>query len=308
MRLSAGIALACPRCKGSVSGQEDELYCAPCGIRFETVEGQPVMIDPGNVGGLKEDVQRTFTAINRSLEDKGLSRFSTFNNWGYAQLASDEDAEDARGANALFIRLLSEVVRGRGLAGKRILEVSCGRGGNVNALCKYYAPGEVVGLDLTESNIAFCAANNRYERARYVVGDAEQLPIGSETCDVVLNIESSHLYPNVGEFYRECRRVLKPGGLLLYADVMDEPDYTRNMAMLRELQFDLIHYRDITANVLRAGELALANRMSALRGSFDSERDVLEWLEAPGTQRYEDMRQGRRRFHIWHFAKGERAR
>ncbi|ANY69363.1 hypothetical protein BBD42_24920 [Paenibacillus sp. BIHB 4019] len=303
---TSGIALACPKCKGNVTDYQDRLECAACELRFEKVAGQPVMLQSGNVGKQKEEVKRTFSAINQSLEDKGLSRFSTFNNWGYAPLEHEEDDKDASRANALFIRLLSEVVKGCELIGKNILEVSCGRGGNVSALCKLYGPGQVVGLDLTESNIAFCAANNRYAQASFVVGDAEQLPFADDAFDVVLNIESSHLYPDISEFYRETRRVLKPGGLFLYADVMDEADLQQNIAVVQELGFTQIASRDITANVLKAGEKALANRMSALRGSFESEQEVLEWLEAPGTQRYEEMKQGKRTFHIWHFTKGDR--
>ncbi|MGO4544088.1 methyltransferase domain-containing protein [Paenibacillus sp. 2TAB23] len=302
---TSDIALACPRCKGFIADCNDKLECASCNLQFEIVAGQPVMLDSGNVGFLKEEVKRTFSAINQSLEDKGLSRFATFNNWGFASLEQEEIDGDVRRTNSLFIRLLTEVINGCDLMGKKILEVSCGRGGNVNALCKFYGPDEVVGLDLTESNIAFCAANNRYDRAWYVAGDAERLPFFDDTFDIVLNIESSHLYPNVGDFYQETLRVLKPGGMFLYADVMDEADLIRNMAIMQELGFHMVHCRDITANVLKAGETALTNRMSALQGSFENEQDVLDWLEAPGTQRYEEMQHGKRTFHIWHFAKGE---
>jgi ubiquinone/menaquinone biosynthesis C-methylase UbiE/uncharacterized protein YbaR (Trm112 family) len=302
---TSDIELACPNCKGGVTERHDRFECAVCKLHFGKIAGQPVMLEAGNIGDRKEEVKRTFSAINQALEDKGLSRFSTFNNWGYAPLERESDEPDARRANALFIRLLSEVVKGCDLAAKKILEVSCGRGGNVSELCKGYGPNRVAGLDLTESNIAFCAANNRYAEASFVAGDAERLPFLGAAFDVVLNIESSHLYPNIDEFYRETWRVLKPGGMFLYADVMDEADLQRNIAVVRELGFTQMACRDITANVLKAGEEALANRMSALRGSFASEQDVLEWLEAPGTQRYEEMKQGKRTFHIWHFVKGE---
>ncbi|MFD1906521.1 class I SAM-dependent methyltransferase [Paenibacillus rhizoplanae] len=84
---------------------------------------------------------------------------------------------------------------------KDVLEIACGRGGNVRALCKSYGPRTVAGLDLTEANIAFCLAGNRYEQATFCVGDAEELPLPDECCDIVLNIESSDLYPRITRFF-----------------------------------------------------------------------------------------------------------
>ena len=52
-----------------------------------------------------------------------------------------------------------------------------------------------------------------------VKGNAERLPFNDETFDVVLNVESSHLYTRRVNFVREVHRVLKTGGFLCTADV-----------------------------------------------------------------------------------------
>ncbi|WP_219644278.1 methyltransferase domain-containing protein [Cohnella sp. CFH 77786] len=301
----SGIDLVCPSCKGSLSDSEASLDCEGCGQRYEKAEGIPVMLSKSDPSAArKEEIQTIFTSINQVLENKGLSRFSTFVNWGYAPLDEEEGSSRPGAINQSSIRLLQEIIGDHDLANLDVLEIGCGRGGNINALCRSFGPRSVVGLDLTPSNIVFCERNNRFDHAHFCVGDAEELPIGSGSCDVVLNIESSHLYPNIGRFYEEVYRVLKPGGLFLYADVLNAPEFEVNEAELHRLGFRMTLSRDITPNVLRSGDASLRSRIHALDGTFGNDDGTLEWLEAPGTQNHKDMMDGRRLFKILHFVKG----
>ncbi len=49
-------------------------------------------------------------------------------------------------------------------------------------------------------------------------GKAQKLPLANDSCDLVINVESSHRYENFGKFLSEVHRVLRNGGLLLFAD------------------------------------------------------------------------------------------
>jgi SAM-dependent methyltransferase len=307
----SSIDLVCPGCKGRLIESDPSLDCEGCGQRYDAADGIPVMLTKGGVSlaeesdpvaARKEEIKTIFTSINRVLENKGLSRFSTFVNWGYAPLEEEESSRPGA-FNQSSIRMLQEIVGDHDLANLDVLEVGCGRGGNINTLCRSYGPRCVVGLDLTPSNIAFCVSNNRFEHAFYCVGDAEELPIGTGSCDVVLNIESSHLYPNIGRFYEEVHRVLKPGGLFLYADVLNAPEFDACEADLQRLGFRMTLSRDITPNVLRSGDASLNSRLHALDGTFGNDDGTLEWLEAPGTQNHKDMMNGSRLFKILHFVK-----
>jgi ubiquinone/menaquinone biosynthesis C-methylase UbiE len=75
------------------------------------------------------------------------------------------------------------------------------------------------GVDI--SQVAVERATARFSRGDMVTfghGDAESLPFDDETFDVVVNIESSHNYPNLDGFFSEVARVLKPGGHLTITD------------------------------------------------------------------------------------------
>ena len=72
-------------------------------------------------------------------------------------------------------------------------------------------PSETVGLDLSPVAIEFCRRAHNYPQVSFVCGDAEHLPFPAGSFDAVINIESSHSYPNVAAFYAEVYRVLEAG-------------------------------------------------------------------------------------------------
>jgi ubiquinone/menaquinone biosynthesis C-methylase UbiE len=93
------------------------------------------------------------------------------------------------------------------------------------------------------------------EGLEFVEGDAQNLPFPDESFDAVINIESSHFYPNFDQFLAEVKRVLRPGGFFLYADVRhwfqtDEWDAALNASGMR-----VESNRDIGPEVMRGMEL-----------------------------------------------------
>lgn len=45
------------------------------------------------------------------------------------------------------------------------------------------------------------------------------MPFSSQSFDIILNVESSHLYTNINEFLNEVYRVLKPNGYFCWSDL-----------------------------------------------------------------------------------------
>ncbi|AIQ12906.1 class I SAM-dependent methyltransferase [Paenibacillus durus] len=307
-----GMNWACPRCKLTLKKKAASFDCTSCGASYPLQGGSiPHLLlesnaqEPVEHKVQKVAVKEMFTSFNQALEENGVSRFSTFINWGYAE-SSDENGGASslpRGVNHQSLRLLQEILNGVDVQGKDVLEIACGRGGNVRALCKSYGPRTVAGLDLTEANIAFCAASNRYEQATFCVGDAEELPIPDACCDIVLNIESSDLYPRINRFYDEVFRVLKAGGVFVYADDLDANKFEEGERYLLELGFEVSLSRDISEHVLLASDLARGSRLAALGDTLGKESAVWETMGVPGTPIYDDMRAGKRRYKILHLAK-----
>src|ERR1043166_1650075 len=165
--------------------------------------------------------------------------------------------------NRTSIQLYDVVTRAVDLAGKTVLEVSCGRGGGARFLHAYRKPNFMVGLDRTEAAIAFCRRHHGGRGLEFVCGDAQQLPFPAGSFDAVVNVEASHCYPDVPRFFREVQRVLRPGGHFLYADMRKTPMVEAWRQELRGAGFPDFEEKDITPNVIRALEKS-SDRVSDL--------------------------------------------
>jgi SAM-dependent methyltransferase/uncharacterized protein YbaR (Trm112 family) len=306
-----GIFWACPRCKQKLAKGEFAFVCMTCEQSYRFAEdGIPCLLrnadeqETDEHEAQKEAVKHMFTLFSQVLEENGMSRFSSFINWGYADTRDETASVRVSGVNERSLRLLREIMDNVEVEGKDVLEIACGRGGNLRELNRSYQPRSVTGLDLTEANIAYCHATNRYEHAYFCIGDAEELPVLDEYFDIVLNIEASDLYPRIERFYDEVFRVLKPGGFFVYADDLEGFKFEEGERYLQRLGFELVYSRDISENALLASDLTRGNRLVALDGvgMNDSIRGT---MGIPGTTLYDDMRSGKRKYKILHLKKKE---
>lgn len=110
------------------------------------------------------------------------------------------------------------LVRFAGIAsGQRVLDVACGTG--VVALTAQRLGARVTGIDLTPELIAHAKENAQTMRAEveWHVGDAEALPMGDASFDVVVS-QFGHMFaPRPEVVVREMLRVLKPGGVIAFS-------------------------------------------------------------------------------------------
>jgi ubiquinone/menaquinone biosynthesis C-methylase UbiE len=180
----------------------------------------------------------------------------TFMNYGYRPpegeagppLHLDADDEDDRS----FIQLYDTVARGAPIAGRDVLEIGCGRGGGASYVARAFEPRRVVAVDLSPRAIALCRQRFARPALSFQVGDAEQLPFGNASFDVVLNVESSHCYGRFDAFLREVRRVLRSGGQFLYADFRPRAEVAAWRAALHAAGFAVAHEQDLRPGVIAA--------------------------------------------------------
>ena len=91
----------------------------------------------------------------------------TFLNYGYEgdpPLNLPLDENDV--ANRYSINLYNQVASQIDLAGKKVLECSCGHGGGASYIVRTFKPASYTGLDLNPSGIAFCKKRRLPARRR----------------------------------------------------------------------------------------------------------------------------------------------
>ena len=126
---------------------------------------------------------------------------------------------------------LHEVFRGRDQRTLRLLDIGCGTGRFIDAVKQAWPKLPVTGVDLSEAYLKEAKRHlRRRSRLKLVVGNGEALPVPDASQDAVTSIFMLHeLPPDVRRtLFRECARVLKPGGRLVMVDSLqrgDEPDY-----------------------------------------------------------------------------------
>ncbi len=99
-----------------------------------------------------------------------------------------------------------------------LLDCGCGTAPMISLLYKKYPEKHYTGIDLTPKMID-CARAKKMKGVKFVLGDCENLPFGSNMFDVVICCQSFHHYPNVQDFFNSVYRVLRPGGRLVLRDM-----------------------------------------------------------------------------------------
>jgi len=213
-----------------------------------------------------------------------------FMNYGYAPLSPDLEgtAEPEKYCLQLYRRLLGDA----DLRGRKVVEVSCGRGGGAAHVAATYQPASYLGIDISERNLAL--ATQRFagvSSLSFQVGNAEALPLPDASCDALLNVEASHLYDNPARFFAEAFRVIKPGGTFFHVDLAwkdkDPP------AMIAAAGFRIASLEDITKNVVMALDLDSVRREAIVMSFPENMRtDFRDWSGVKDFRAYNRLSTG----------------
>jgi len=125
---------------------------------------------------------------------------------------------------------------------EEVLDVGCGRGLMLIGAARRLTTGKATGIDLWRAedqtaNTPEAAYENARlegvaERVSIETGDARNLPFPAASFDVVLSHWVVHNLPDAGDRTRaldEMLRVLRPGGVLVLADIAYHLDYSEHL-------------------------------------------------------------------------------
>ncbi|MGD0144005.1 MAG: class I SAM-dependent methyltransferase [Rhizomicrobium sp.] len=115
---------------------------------------------------------------------------------------------------------LERLVSQRGRSHPVILDAGCGNGRSFRLLKEKFAPARVVGVDIDPEMIADAEAeaHRRDIPVELHCADLAHLPLGDGSVDLLLCHQTFHHLVAQRETLGEFHRVLRPGGLLLFAE------------------------------------------------------------------------------------------
>lgn len=233
-----------------------------------------------------------------------------FMNYGYLPTGASATArgleEDACQINLVRFTATADSDQ---FAKEDLLEVGCGRGGGAAWMARHLDIERVMAIDISEENIRACRrAFADIPGLRFEVGDAENIPFASGSFDRIVNIESSHCYPNFPMFLKEAHRVLRPGGTLRIVDfrLIDRlPEWERDLAAG---PLEIVEREEITAAVVRALEADHNRKVATIASSGAPpfmHKMLRQFTGCRGSDIHRSLVEGRRRY--WKFVLRRRA-
>lgn len=123
--------------------------------------------------------------------------------------------------------------------GQRVLDLGSGAG--IDAFIARAIVGEtgsVSGVDLTPQMVALATENAEklgYDNVSFVEGDIEQLPLKSDSFDVVVSNCVLNLVPDKAGAFSEMHRVTAPGGHFCISDIVTRGEIPPGIRMSAEM-------------------------------------------------------------------------
>jgi len=141
-----------------------------------------------------------------------------FMNYGYSNGNQEIPLNEPEEHNRYPIQLYHHLVSAAEIKNKDIVEIGCGRGGGLFYIARNFSPASAKGVELNKQAVAFCNRHYSSNGLMFLHGDAQNLNLKNNCCDVVINVESSHRYPDIKAFLVEVSRILRLNGYFLFTD------------------------------------------------------------------------------------------
>lgn len=147
------------------------------------------------------------------------NRYKLMQKYEYRRGTSDHD--EHQGNKEFFVNLLVPAVRHcESTANQTILDFGCGRGRNVANILDQGHSGNIIGVDISKTNISYCQNRFRAERVELVVSNGLDMnKIGSNSVSSIISVivlQHIPVYSIRRNLLQEFFRVLDAGGKLYF--------------------------------------------------------------------------------------------
>lgn len=254
-----------------------------------------------------------FKRLNTKITYELLAKFVPAEDWHFMNYGYEPNADEAplqlegQVLQRYPLQMYHYLATKTKFTDKDVLEVGSGRGGGARYLARAMNPNSYVGLDLAQSAVDLANKIHRQPNLKFIQGSAEEIPMESNSMDVVINVESCHCYGSVDKFLSEVRRVLKPNGYLLLVDFRNE---VTNMEVMQQqisnCGLKLVQAENISQNVIAAIEAENPAKVKRIEELIPKRWQKLfsDFAGVVGSRFYNTMKDGTRVYYRFVLQKG----
>jgi len=229
-----------------------------------------------------------FRVLYRLINSFDRDKVVVFMNFGYSSEGEDIvlSLEDEK--NRYPIQLYRHLTDRVDLSGKSLVEIGCGRGGGLAHTAANSGASSLIGIDIEKTAVEFASKEYRNENLSFLKGNAEKIPLADNSCDVVLNVESSHRYLSFDKFVKEVARILKPGGIFLLSDFRYPYEWPGFRDDLTTAGLKNQWESDITENVILALHKDTPRRLALVRNLAPRvlQKGIINFSGCEGSETY----------------------
>jgi ubiquinone/menaquinone biosynthesis C-methylase UbiE len=225
------VSMKCPKCGGTtLSRKRDAFECASCASSYPVIMGE--VCDSFPVQGGRDSASHSYTySYSSRFYEKARTGWMMKLTTG---ISYQEEKE-----------LVFKMVKPE--PGQNLLDIGCGTGIFSRQFSRVVDPGEVWGLDFSYSQLRTAVrlkAEEKITNLHLVHGKAMNLPFADESFDRAVTTGAMQFFGGTGDFFREVRRVLRPGGIFVALNYLD-PGYIRGKTwLLRRVQRVALRHGD----------------------------------------------------------------